>query len=326
MGVVMRRVVLVLSLCSMARSALAESISAAAIGPTKVAVLEIKSTGIDEAVTKNLSELFTAEAGRVPGYKVIGHQEVQDMVGFEIQKQTLGCSDVSCFAEIGGALGVDLIVSGSIGKVGETFVVSMRFIDIKRGETKNRVSESIAGRVELLPDYVRLVAWRLFGQPVPSDVNSAYEATRARLERDKDNGKNDGTTTAMATQSLPQTQAAAAPSEPDRGHTAVSAAPAGGFAWQRLGRNVAGLMIAGGVLYGGTNHLIAYMKDQDNEEAADFPGFSSPADDLRSRAYIGYGFAVVGIIGTIVFTILTPDSPSTAGRIVPTANGLALTF
>ncbi len=314
------RLAIVFALVSLSRLALAEG--------TKVAVLEIKSTGIEEMVTKNLSELFTAEAGRVPGYKVIGHQEIQDMVGFEIQKQTMGCNEASCFAELGGALGVDLIVSGSIGKVGETFVVSLRLIDIKRTETKNRVSESLAGRVELLPDYVRVAAWRLFNQPVPADVTAAYEATKTRLD------KQDApppVQTAMAVQPAPAPAPAVAPAPaaaplPAQPAEVSAKTPAKRPLIWRLGSSASGLLAVGGLLYGGLNHAIGHLKGKGEESAQDVPGFGADADALKSRAYLGYGVAAVGIAGAILIAVLEPEPTGVAARIVPTSTGLAFTF
>ncbi|MEE8410826.1 MAG: PEGA domain-containing protein [Myxococcota bacterium] len=46
------------------------------------------------------------------------------------EKQVLGCeSDTNCLAEIGGALGVALLVSGSVGKVGSRYIISLSLTD-----------------------------------------------------------------------------------------------------------------------------------------------------------------------------------------------------
>jgi len=43
------------------------------------------------------------------------------MLGFEQKKQLSGCTDTSCMVAIGGALGVDKIVTGTVGKLGESY-------------------------------------------------------------------------------------------------------------------------------------------------------------------------------------------------------------
>ena len=39
------------------------------------------------------------------------------MLAFEKQRQMLGCADTGCIAEIGGALGVDYIISGKVTRI-----------------------------------------------------------------------------------------------------------------------------------------------------------------------------------------------------------------
>lgn len=44
-------------------------------------------------------------------------------LSFEKDKQNLGCdADPACLAEIGGALGVEFIIAGSLVKVGDTLL------------------------------------------------------------------------------------------------------------------------------------------------------------------------------------------------------------
>ena len=45
-------------------------------------------------------------------------------------------SDTSCLVEIGGALGVDYLVSGSVGKLGDAFVIILKLMDVH--EAKGR--------------------------------------------------------------------------------------------------------------------------------------------------------------------------------------------
>lgn len=64
------------------------------------------------------------------GVRVTTSSEIQQLLGFERQKQLLGCSDssASCMAELANALGVDGIVTGSIGKIGSAYQLNLKII------------------------------------------------------------------------------------------------------------------------------------------------------------------------------------------------------
>ncbi|MFC1612165.1 hypothetical protein ACFL6C_14470, partial [Myxococcota bacterium] len=58
----------------------------------------------------------------------------------ESMKVALGCSEVGCMAEIGGALGVERMIAGTVAKLGEAYVVNLQLINVVYGSVENRVS------------------------------------------------------------------------------------------------------------------------------------------------------------------------------------------
>src|SRR5690606_27319445 len=94
---------------------------------------------------------------------VVAGRDIQAMLGFEREKDVLGCTDASCLAEIGGALGVDRILAGHIGMVGETYVVNIKLINIRQATTEARVYETVSGKQDLLINTIRTSVHRLLG-------------------------------------------------------------------------------------------------------------------------------------------------------------------
>src|SRR5512138_2927366 len=86
---------------------------------SRLLVLDLVSSGVDATVTASLSEVFAATVREaLPGTAVIGQNEIRSMLALDRQRALLGCSDdVSCLAEIGGALGAEMMVLGSVGKI-----------------------------------------------------------------------------------------------------------------------------------------------------------------------------------------------------------------
>jgi TolB-like protein len=115
---------------------------AAAAPRVKVAVMDVKSIqGVPEGTAAILSELVATELSRA-GFEVISKSDISAMIGFEKQKQVLGCSDDSrCLAEIGGALGVDFMLSGQVGQIGSQYRIALLLVDARRSRVAARSAQ-----------------------------------------------------------------------------------------------------------------------------------------------------------------------------------------
>jgi hypothetical protein len=107
----------------------------------KVAVLDVKAVGnLDPASVVALSSLIASEAAR-SRVKVISGADLQALVGLEVQKQLAGCSDGSCLAQVGGALGVDYLLASEIGEVGGRWLLTTTLLDVARSTALARVTK-----------------------------------------------------------------------------------------------------------------------------------------------------------------------------------------
>lgn len=115
----------------------------------KLAVLEIRPLGTEAARAELVSEIALTEASAVKGYDVIGKSDIVSILGFEKQKAVLGCTDDSaCLAELGGALGVDLVLVGSLGRIGALYRLDLKLVDSRRARIKGRVGVNVEGQEE----------------------------------------------------------------------------------------------------------------------------------------------------------------------------------
>ena len=133
----------------------------------RAAVLDLAAHGVKAGLAESLTQLLSMELKRFEGLGVISRDEIQAMLRYESDKQVLQCSDdTSCLVEIGGALGVDYLVSGSVGALGEVFVLNLKLMDIHEAEVVHRVAEPFQGDEAHLPQALRFAAWRLLGRPI----------------------------------------------------------------------------------------------------------------------------------------------------------------
>jgi len=114
----------------------------------KIAVLELSARGLPPNVAQSITDLISREVDRTGLFETISMDDIRAMLQHEQDKLSLGCDDASCLAEIGGALGVELILAGSVGKIGQTHVISLKLIDVRRAAVLNREERTVRGQVD----------------------------------------------------------------------------------------------------------------------------------------------------------------------------------
>lgn len=113
----------------------------------RLAVLDIRALATDVQKAELLNEIALTEAASIGGLDVIGKSDISAVIGFEKQKQVMGCAeDSTCLAEIGGALGVDFILVGSLGAIGDLFRLDLKLVDAKKARVRARVGVTVEGK------------------------------------------------------------------------------------------------------------------------------------------------------------------------------------
>ena len=157
----------------------------------RVAALDLATPGIDptqgKALSTNLVAIIAADVTAL-GHDVVSSADINAMLSYEKQKDLVGCeSDTACLAEIGGALGADLMLSGAVGKLGDSFNVSLVLVDIRTSSVRQRF-HGTSGSEATLADTVRRGVAVLFDQPVPlfgtATLLIKTEPPGARIELD----------------------------------------------------------------------------------------------------------------------------------------------
>lgn len=98
--------------------------------------------------------------------RVITNQEIDAMLGLEKQRQLLQCDSQSCMAELAGALGVDFIITGQVGRLGERRLITVSLINTRLARTERSASRQVQGDEGALLDAMDAVAAQLLDVPV----------------------------------------------------------------------------------------------------------------------------------------------------------------
>ena len=154
----------------------------------KVAVLDVEDTsGAQAARAKMLTQVIGGELPKLGGFQVISANEIRSMLGFEKQRQLLGCKEDSCLAELGGALGVDYLVSSQLAKFGSRFRLDLHLLDASRSRVVASEGNFIAGNDDALADGAVAMLRKLFAdaglssEPSPTASSGMPDAAAGGL-------------------------------------------------------------------------------------------------------------------------------------------------
>lgn len=154
------------------------------------AVLDLSPTGVSKEVADNLTQQLSAQIKRVEGASVVSRADLIAILSLEKLNQIMGeACDVSCVAELGGALGVDKLIGGSVGKLGESYFISLRLIDPATVRIDSRVTESFKGTEEQLLRAINHAGRTLLGLSVKKRGKMVVTASKEAAEVYIDNRK-----------------------------------------------------------------------------------------------------------------------------------------
>ena len=126
-----------------------------------IMVWRIDALGIDQEIVDRLEALFRVELERLSSQPLPSRRAV--VRSLRRSRRLRGCEgDTRCLAAIGKHLGVDLVVSGNVGALGDSYVINLKAVDSATGEELRRVdSEPLRGNPDELIEAVRVAAYRL---------------------------------------------------------------------------------------------------------------------------------------------------------------------
>lgn len=125
-----------------------------------IAVWRIDALGIDDEIVARLESLFRTELERMAGHPMPSRREMSRALG---KSRLARCNgSTRCLAQIGGKVGVALIVSGNVAQLGDSYVVNLKVIDVATKQEIRRVaSDPLTGTPDELIEAVRVAAYRL---------------------------------------------------------------------------------------------------------------------------------------------------------------------
>lgn len=164
------------ALCGAAPPALADTARGDAVAEPdealalKIAVWRFDALGIQSELVARLETLFRMELDRLNRLPLPSRRDIERVVT-ESQKDCTG--EERCLAAIGKKLGVDVVVTGTVGAMGDSYVLNIKAVDTASAKQLQRIqSDPLRGSPDDLIEGVRVAAYKLLA---PSALHGSIQ-------------------------------------------------------------------------------------------------------------------------------------------------------
>ena len=125
-----------------------------------IAVIDLEGKGISQLEASTLTDRLRTSLVQTGKVTVLERAMMEDILQ-ETGFQQTGCVSAECAVEVGKLLGVQQIISGGIGKIGRTFTIDARIIDVETSKILKVSPRDYTGDVDGLLDVIREIAFDL---------------------------------------------------------------------------------------------------------------------------------------------------------------------
>ena len=134
-----------------------------------VALSELEGRGLAEGEALTLTDALSGHLSNTNAFRIMERGKMDMILKEQGFQQSGACTDQACIVEMGQLLGVQQMITGSIGKVGGTYSVSVRMISVATSEIIRTLSKVYKGQIDgVLTDVLPAIASELAQAVSPS--------------------------------------------------------------------------------------------------------------------------------------------------------------
>ncbi|MCH7574692.1 MAG: PEGA domain-containing protein [Candidatus Marinimicrobia bacterium] len=131
-----------------------------------LAVLDFDAFGISAQESQVLASRLRTYLVQSGTFRLIERGQMMAILN-EQDFQLSGCTSDECAVEVGQLLGAELMLAGTIGKIGQTYTIDVRIIDIETGSISSTASYDVRGTIDqVLTEGMSAVARMIAGGTV----------------------------------------------------------------------------------------------------------------------------------------------------------------
>lgn len=123
-----------------------------------IAVMPLQGKGIPQSEADLVSEALTSKILNRGRYRILERSQMEKILGEQGFQSSGICDNSTCAVELGKMLSIDYMTVGSVGKLGNTYMLNARLVSVESGEVLANSSRQIQGDLRDLNDVMDAVA------------------------------------------------------------------------------------------------------------------------------------------------------------------------
>jgi hypothetical protein len=129
----------------------------------KIAVWDLAARETKAAYAQELTSILVSEIARKKMFEVYSQENIRTLAGWTEERMKLGCTSTQCLTAL-GQMDVTKLISGSVGKIGDTYSISLNLFDTQNARAENALSEFCRSENELISVLQQAVGKLLAGR------------------------------------------------------------------------------------------------------------------------------------------------------------------
>ena len=144
-------------------------VQSAADDKMTLAVLDFEPRGISTLESQTLTDRFSTEVNKT-GVAILVDRNAMGEIMQEQGYTEVECSSEECAAEVGAMLGVQFMINGAIGKLGDTYTIDAKMFEVATGAAAKTINTTYEGKVDGLITEIEILAWEMMGIKPPKSL------------------------------------------------------------------------------------------------------------------------------------------------------------
>ena len=146
------------------------------IFPASIAIIDFEGIGVSIDETRVLTQRLASKLISLNVYQLFERSKIDQLLK-EQKFQHSGCVDAACAVEIGKLAGVDHMVIGTISKIGNTYSVDSRMIDVESGKSVISAEYSTQNSIDhVITQGIESISYQLCNMEVPKPPKPSFFA------------------------------------------------------------------------------------------------------------------------------------------------------